>query len=132
MIDLTLAFLCDAAVESSGKLTAVGVGIDTLASPEVPFQHPRLALVVGFHYEAEDAGERTLKLRIVEADGRDLVPIQQGPIHFLTPDEPKATARFVSEFNGLQFNSWGTHEFRIFLDEEHVAAVPLNVVQTSG
>ncbi len=35
----------------------------------------------------------------------------------------------MSEFNGLQFNSWGMHEFRIYLDAVQVAAVPLNVIQ---
>ncbi len=131
MIEPTFTFLCDAAVESDGKLTAVGVGIDTLGSGQVPFQHKRLCLVIGFHYEAEDAGERGLRLQVVEADGRDLVPRQETPISFPMPNEPKATARFVTEHNGLQFNNWGTHEFRIFLDEELVAAVPLNVVQTT-
>lgn len=129
MIERTFAFLCDAAVESGGKLTAVGVGIDTLGSKEIPFQHPRIALVLGFHYGAEDAGERTLRLKIVDADGHDLVPRQEGSISFLTPSGPKATARFLTEFNGLQFNNWGTHEFRVFLDEEQVAAVPLNVTR---
>ena len=131
MIEPTFTFLCDAAIQSDGKLTAFGVGIDTLRAPETPFQHPRLCLVIGFHYESEDAGERSLRLQIVEADGRDLVPRQEGPIEFPVPTGPKATARFVSEFNGLQFNSWGAHEFRIFLDEEQVAAVPINVVQVS-
>jgi len=129
LIESIFTFLCDAAVESNGKLTAVGVGIDTLGSRQTPFRHSRLCLVSGFHYEAEDAGQRQLRLQIVEADGRDLVPQEEKPIVFAVPTEPKATARFVSEYNNLQFNAWGVHEFRIFLDEEQVAVVPLNVVR---
>ena len=129
MIDLMFSFLCDAAVDSNGKLTAVGVGLDTLSAEQIPFQHQRLCLVTSFRYEAEDAGQRNLRLQIVEADGRDLVPQQEEAFPFPVPREPKASARFMHEFNGLQFNAWGTHEFRIFLDEEQVVAVPLNVVQ---
>ena len=131
MIEPIFTFLCDAAVESGGKLTAVGVGIDTLGSRVIPFQHPRLCLVIGFHYEEEDAGERMLKLQIVEADGRDVLPQQESPITFGRPNGPKSTIRFLTEFNSLQFNSWGTHEFRVFLDDVAVAAVPLNVAHLS-
>ena len=52
MIEPTFTFLCDAAIQSDGKLTAFGVGIDTLGARETPFQHPRLCLVIGFHYES--------------------------------------------------------------------------------
>lgn len=128
-MDAQLAFLCDAALESGGKLHALGIGIDTLWAPQVPVRHPRLSLVLGISYGREEVGNHLMELRVVDADGQDAVPAITQSFPLLDPERPRGDARFVLELNDLQFNHWGSHEFRISCDGTQVMAIPLEIAK---
>lgn len=129
-MDVRLAFLCDAAVESGGKLHALGIGIDLLSATQVPVRHPRLSLVLGLDYSYDEVGEHTLGLRVIDADGQDAVPQseQRFPL-LLDTGRLRGTARFVMELQDVQFNRWGQHEFRIFVDNHLLTQIPLEVAR---
>lgn len=129
-MDIQLAFLCDVAVESGGKLHALGIGINVLGMTQIPLRHPRLSLVLGISYGRDEVGEHDMELRIVDADGHDAVPAVAQRFPLTDPEEaPRGGARFVLELNDLQFNRWGSHEFRIAFDGSAVATIPLEIVQ---
>lgn len=131
-MEVQLAFICDAAVESGGKLHALGIGIDTLGAAQVPVRHPKLSLVFGMSYGPEDVGEHVLELRVVDADGRDAIPAVRQRFPLTDPTGTRGGARFVLELNDLQFNRWGSHEFRISLNGAAGAAIPLEIVQVNN
>ena len=129
-MEARLAFLCDAAVESGGKLHALGIGIDVLSASQVPVRHPRLSLVLGLDYNQDEVGEHTMGLRVVDADGQDAVPqIEQRFPLLLDPGRPVGTARFVMELQDVQFNRWGQHEFHIYVDNRLLTQIPLQVAR---
>ena len=128
-MDLRFAFLCDSAMVSGGKLHALGIGVDSISARQVPFRHDRLSLVVRVEYGRDEVGEHAFELRLVDADGQDVVPVVEQTTNFSDPEEPTGGAQFVMELNDLQFNNWGQHEFRVALSGTSLAQIPLHVTQ---
>ena len=129
MITPRYSFLCTSAVEVNGSISAINIDPGPIVSGRVPFRHRRICLVFGFEYTADDAGERLLTVHVIEADGKDAVPPDTSFVIIPAPQEVTAFWRTFIEFNDLQFNSWGTQEFRVFLDQELVATTSIEVVQ---
>jgi hypothetical protein len=64
------AFICDYA-EATGKINALGIGFDTIFAPNVPTKHPSFFLVVQLRASTVEAGDKQLKISLIDADGQN-------------------------------------------------------------
>jgi len=120
------AFLADAVQAVGGKLSALGVGWNTLSAPRFPARHDRVALgvIVRIPPEETGAGHR-LRVTLVDPSGQER-PLGRGQDGSqLTaldapfserPAEMEATATFALNFDGLVFEGPGTHTFVLAVD----------------
>ena len=73
-MEVNFSFLCDYADNSGGKLTAVGIGFDTIYTRTVPATHPMLYAVAGLQFSSVETGSKQIGIRIVDADGNEIAP----------------------------------------------------------
>ena len=126
------SFLCDYAQDHAGKLTAIGIGIDQMAVGALPWTHPLMYLVAQVKYSAAEAGTKALAVRIVDADGANVVPPIDGEIDFASPlGTPQGAIKLVLQFNNVVFNRLGDYEVQLALGGQEIAALPI-AVQAAG
>jgi hypothetical protein len=123
------AFLCDAATESGGKVYALGIGIDRLQVQDVPARHGRMTLATRLRFGADEAGQRSFAIRLVDADGQAVVPDVIGQMSVaIPPPATHATANLLIDLVGAEFRSYGPHEVTLTVDGEDAVTLPLEVV----
>lgn len=131
-MQLELAFLCDVATESGGKLNALGIGIDRLIVSALPQQHRRLTLVTRFVFEPEDEGDRRFAIELVGPDGAAVTPRVNAQLHVQLhvqindPSQP-TRANVIVELANANFTVAGPHEAKLSLDDVELVALPLEV-----
>ena len=76
-MNVDFAFICDYA-EATGKINALGIGFDTIYAPNVPAKHPSFFLVIQLRVNVVEAGEKTLEVRLIDEDGKDIIPTVSG------------------------------------------------------
>jgi hypothetical protein len=86
--------LCDAATDNFGKLNLLGT-FDIIGVPQVPFAYPACALALRIRFDALEDGEHTIRLRLIDEDGRSI-----GPAF-----EVKVTSHIPSEVSYLTHNA---------------------------
>jgi hypothetical protein len=123
------AFVCDYADHSSGKLTAVGIGFDTIYARQVPARHPIMYGVLGMRFSVVEVGPKKLGVRIIDADGNNIVPPIDGNVNV---DPPPAgytnrTLRVALGIHGLEFPRFGDYSVSFLVEGQEVARVPLKV-----
>jgi hypothetical protein len=125
------AFLCDAASQGAdGKLNALGIGVSQIRAQQVPAQHPRLVVIAEVAYTAAEAGTKAMSLRVIDADGGNVIPPIEGQVAIseldgaLTP-----VAHLVIELNMLTFPAYGVYAMDLTVDSETVASLPLEVIR---
>jgi hypothetical protein len=129
-MEVRLAVLADyAAVTDQGKLVIAGI-FDTITAPGLPSAHSRVSLALRVHLLPEEGTEHNLSVRYVDPDGNTLLDFG-GPI----PAPPQvdaehgSNAQLVINFEPLPLEAYGRHAFEVFVDDEYVDAVPLEIVQ---
>lgn len=127
-MNLDFAFLCDSAQESGGKVHALGIGIDTINAAQVPVTHPLLTVVVQLRYSVAEAGDKSLAVRLIDADGREVVNAVGGTIAFPTPEGARTnTARLIVAFGGVNFAAYGDYAVHVAINGAEVADLPVAV-----
>lgn len=127
MISVSLHVVADSAnVSQEGKLNLLGIFQRILASA-FPATHPSLALVFTVEADSGDtASEHTLMVDLVDSDGKRIAKIN-GKIKFAEVKGKKATHNQIVNFNGLNFPKPGMYEFKIIINGEERAFVPLEL-----
>jgi hypothetical protein len=129
-LDLEFAFLCDSAQESGGKIHALGIGFDSILAPSMPVTHPAITVVAQLRYSMDEAGQKALAVRAIDADGRSIVNPIDRQIEFPTPPgRPSNVARLIIGLTGVHFISYGDYAVHITLDGASVAQLAFSVVQ---
>lgn len=127
---LDFAFLCDSAQESGGKVHALGIGLDTVHTPQVPATHPLLTVVIQLRYSVAEAGDKALSVRLIDADGRDVVNAVNHTVPFPTPEGARSnTARLIVAFGGVNFTAYGDYAVHVAVNGAEVADLPLAVAR---
>ena len=72
-MEVAFSFVCDYA-DSSAKLTAVGIGFDTIFAAEVPATRPVFYTVAAFRFRPVEAGRKAIEIHSIDADGGEIVP----------------------------------------------------------
>ena len=129
-MDVQFAFLCDFAEDdASGKLHALGIGIDQITANAVPAVHPLLTIVASLGYTGAEAGTKPIAVRVVDADGAHITPPIDAEIALGEPSGgTRGRARLVFNLSGLQFAAYGDYEVQVALAGVSVATLPIRVI----
>lgn len=127
-MQLDYAFLCDAAAESGGKIHALGIGFERITLRKLPAVHPRAVAVVRFTFNRDDLGEHRFRVRISDADGRDVTKPVEGKLTLtLAPDTDRGRANMVVDLVQMDIRTAGPHEVLIDLAGRELATLPFEV-----
>ena len=122
------AFLCDAATEHGGKVNALGIGIDHLGVPTLPVTHPRLTFVARLVFEDAGGTAVPFRVRMVDADGRDVMPPVDGQFMVqAAPGRRLDGASLLVDLVNLEFTSTGPHEVQLSSEGAVLATLPIEV-----
>jgi len=127
MISIPLHVVADSAnVSKEGKLNIFGIFQRILAS-SFPATHPSLALVFTIEADSGDtASEHALMVDLVDSDGKRIANID-AKIKFAQVPGKKANHNQIVLLNGLNFPKPGMYEFKIIINGEERAFVPLEL-----
>jgi hypothetical protein len=123
------AFACDVAVRApSGKLNVAGI-MNELYSTEYPFVREQVSIVVGFEASQAEAGqEKRIRVALHEPDGAEIAAKERD--YTVTQPTYPGRPRFVSstwDFLGVQFPAPDHYEFRVLVNGDEKATIPLYV-----
>ncbi|MEZ4554779.1 MAG: hypothetical protein AB7L91_08145 [Dehalococcoidia bacterium] len=128
-MNLDYAFLCDSAQEGGGKVHALGIGFDTIAAAGAPVTHPLLTVVLQLRYSVAEAGDKALSVRLIDADGRNVVNPVDHTVPFPSPEGARTnTARLIVAFAGVQFAAFGDYAVHVTVNGGEIASLPLSLV----
>ncbi len=124
-----LAVLADyASVTETGKLNIMGI-FSSIWARAAPITHPQMHLVVQFEFDFSDLAQKPFRVALVDEDGKEIVSVA-GEI------QPPPTSGFdganvnqIFVFNNTTFPHFGAYEFRVEVDGEEKALVPVRVAQ---
>ena len=122
------AFLCDFA-EGGGKLSALGIGFESIVGKQLPVRHPHFCLVIQLRTSTVEAGAKEIKVYLIDVDGKDVIPPIEGK--FSIPKVPSGTesiGRVVMEFNSVQFPLYDTYSVRAVMEGIEMVNIPFKVV----
>lgn len=129
-MEVQIASLCDYAADYNGKLCVQGA-FDTILVQQLPAVHMHCSVALRIVFRDTDVGEHTLKLAMIDEDGRDQLPpnMPQPKINIALADNMYfVTNNFVFNLQGLQFPSAGQYSIDISIDNQMIARIPLQVL----
>lgn len=133
-MEVTFAFLCDYADTSGPKLTAVGVGLDTIHAADAPVKHPLLYAVAAFTFTRAEtqSGRKQIGIHMVDADGVPVMPAinLDMPIEAPQLGYNYRTQRIALALQGLTFPKFGDYSVSWLVDGIEVSTLPLKIVQS--
>ncbi len=114
-MDIDFAFLCDHA-EKAGKVSALGIGFDTIYAAELPVRHHRLCVVARFRAHKTEAGRKRARIDVIDADGGELVSLK-GAIAIPQPTAKlESTPILIVNFDDLELKRYGPHSVHILVE----------------
>ena len=121
------AFVCDYA-EQDNKLHAVGIGWETIYTANIPCIHPVMCFVAGLRGTIAEAGTKNVSLRLIDADGEDVIP----PMHHQVPFEVKqpqleANLRVVLNLVNIQFKKYGPYAIHLVVQGNDMGSISFYV-----
>ena len=134
MLDLSTAVLCDFAQVRDRLLFVSSGAVSRLYRQELPSP---LGLMVGLVIEVplEDAGmEHRLRAEVINRHGTVLATLEnlfRVSDAGLFPHEVQQVPLVLS-ITGVRARTWGTHQVRLYLDDDLVRALTLYVVPAAG
>lgn len=128
-MEIEFAFLCDYAQQES-KLNAIGIGWDTIMAPELPVRHTIMTFVARLRGSVAEAGVKDVIVRIIDADGQDVIPPVQQQMQFNV--QTPALFGFLNvviQLGGLEFRSYGAYAIHLLLSGNELSRVAFQVIQ---
>jgi len=127
-MQVDFAFICDYADNTANKLSAIGIGFDTIYAPVLPWQHPTFHFVVQLRFTVAEAGAKSIELRLIDADGSNILPPVNGQIEVTPhPGQTEGIARLVLGLGGVNFPRHGSYAIHLVIQGVEVARVALKV-----
>jgi Family of unknown function (DUF6941) len=122
------AFLADSVQAAGGKLHALGIGWQVIQVGAFPVRHDRVGLGLVVRTTAEEAGQHTLSVALLDPSGAarpfgDRPSFEAG---FASPDG-EGTATLALNLDGLVFDAEGTHVFVLGIDGSEAVRLPFRV-----
>lgn len=126
-MDIEVFVLCDAATDNAGKLNVLGA-FDSLLARSVPVVHPQCTVALRMRFARIEEGEHKIKISIVDADGRAVVPdLDTGMNVRFRGTESSLAANLIMNLQRVQFKSAGEYSVNLAVDGRFERAIPLSV-----
>lgn len=131
-MEVQIASLCDAAADYNGKLSLLGA-FDTILVSQLPAVHPHCSVGIRIVFTDEDTGEHHLRLAMIDADGKNLLPKVEARLNIRMAENMFfATHNVVFNFQGLQFPKVGPYSIDISMDDKIIARIPLQILRVQN
>ena len=117
-MNVEYAFLCDYA-QSGNKLTAVGIGIDSIYAENVPAVHPQLFTVLAVKFTTNETRRvKAFEMHLQDADGKDIIPPLANSLNVPAPAVGMTyrTSCIVNGLYGIQFERFGDYQVSWLID----------------
>ena len=130
-MEVNFAFLCDYADQSGGKISAIGVGFDTIYAGNVPFRHPLFFSVISIKFSATEAGPKRVGMHLIDADGNNVVPPLDTPINVGSPPPGLLyrNQQITLAMRGVSFPRYGDYTISWLVGGQEIKVVPFKVAQ---
>ena len=124
------AVLADGAnISREGKLNILGV-FDSIQAQQFPITHPQMQLVMRFEADRAEGGRtKKVEVQLMDEDGQKLFVL--GGEFTLGTGQPGETigSNHILTINMMKFEHPGDYEFKILINDELKAEVPLKLLQ---
>lgn len=129
-MELDFAFICDYA-DAGGKLSALGIGIDTIHAAGVPVTHPQFHFVSQLRYSVAEAGQKDIAIRLIDADGVTIGTPIEASMPFPQPPQGnlEATGRIAVAFNNVTFPHFGAYAIHLLISGHEICRVALRIAE---
>lgn len=124
-MQLEILTFCDAAAEYGGRLNIIGA-TDHVIVPAVPFKYQRCCVVMRFRVARIEQGEHSVRLMLIDADGRPLVNVD-GKINLQMAGGATGGVNMIVNINTLEFQGDGEHALEVAVDGIQIGSSPLFV-----
>lgn len=127
---VTLAVLADYAnITREGKVNILGI-FDVMHVKTFPVTHPQMQLVMKFEADIAEAGKnKKLEIQLMGEDGKRLFVLAgEFSLGQAQPGELMSSNHILT-INMMKFDNPGNYEFKILINDELKAEVPLKVVE---
>ena len=122
--------LCDAATDQQGKLNVLGA-FDNIFTKEVPTMHPACAVAARIRFEKIEEGSHPIRIRIIDEDGKAIVPDLQGNINVSIGDKADSmTANIVLNLQRLKLEKYGQYRIDLAIDNQIMSSLPFYLRET--
>lgn len=130
-MELSFAFLCDYADQSGGKISAIGIGFDTIYAPKVPAIHPIMFAVIGIRFSSVEVGQKNIGIRLIDVDGQDVIPHMDAVINVDRPNPGFLSRgiRMAVAMNGVAFPKYGEYVLTWLLGGQEIARAPIRIAE---
>ena len=126
-MDIEVFVLCDAATEMLGKLNVLGT-FDTITAGALPAVHPHCALALRMRFSQVEVGKHSVRINIVDADGRPVLPSLDGGLSVaMGPSEQSAITNLVLNIDRLKFDKAGQYSVDLAIDGREERSLPIFV-----
>ena len=124
-MEVEILALCDAASCHAGKMYIVGT-FDALVSPSAPITYPTCSVAARLRFQQIEQGPKTLRIGIVDADGRAVLPTLSAPVQVTVP--PNVSSSTVDWTLGIQqlvLPHFGEYRIDLVVDGRLEKSIPL-------
>lgn len=125
-MEIVSLVLCEAAnVMPDGRFNVLGGGISQLRASRFPL-HVSMGLVLQIRSHIAEAGAHQLGLRLMNADGHDVIPPLKLPLE-VRKDTRMSTGYF--QLNNVRFERDGAFSFEVLLDGQLKQSWPMLIAK---
>ena len=123
--------LCDCATDQRGKLNVLGA-FDTMFFKELPGVFRACSIAARVRFERIESGEHDIRLSIIDADGKRIVPPLEGKVKVgIGPDVDSVAVNFILAMRDLKFENYGLFRVDLAIDGQLQKSLPIRVVQVN-
>lgn len=124
-MEIEIFTLADFAQDNHSKLTIVGT-FDSIQAKQFPVVHPACTIACRLRFAAKEVGAHDFKLRLIDAEGKEIIQPIQGNINIGAPPNGQfSSINIVVNFNQLKFETAGRYSFELYIDGDWRSGLPL-------
>ena len=124
-MQLEILTFCDAAAEYGGRLNILGAA-DTIIANDLPLKYPHCALVARMRAARIEEGDHTVRLMIIDADGRAVLNVD-GKLAIRFAAGAGGAVNMIINAQNLEFKDPGEYAIELAVDGIQLGSSPLFV-----
>ena len=128
-MEVNFRFLCDYADNSGGKMTAMGIGFDTIYSVKEPVTHNLFFSVISIKFSSTEVGQKSISMCLIDEDGNNVIPRIDATINVAPPPAGLLyrNQRLALALQGVTFQKYGSYSISWLVDGREVTTISLRV-----